>query len=81
MSAPARPRRRGLRAFSTVLIVTGALLVADAGVTLLWQEPLSWLYARIQQGDLAVLQGLLREHPELATARMKAVLAVNGVEA
>jgi sortase A len=51
----ARPprRRRALRALSTVLMVVGALLLIDAGVTLLWQEPFSALYARVQQGRLA----------------------------
>ena len=44
--------RRGLRSLSTVLIVAGALLLADAAVTLLWQEPLSALYGRVQQGKL-----------------------------
>jgi sortase A len=44
--------RRGLRSLSTLLIVVGALLLADAAVTLLWQEPLSALYGRIQQGKL-----------------------------
>lgn len=41
-----------LRALSTVLIVSGALLLADALATLLWQEPVSSLYARVQQGEL-----------------------------
>jgi sortase A len=41
-----------LRRLSTVLIVLGALLVADAGVTLLWGEPLTAVYARVQQGRL-----------------------------
>jgi sortase A len=57
-----RRRARALRALSTVLIVAGALLLADAGVTLLWQEPLSALYARVHQdrlaGDLEQLQSL-----------------------
>ena len=44
--------RRRLRTFSAVLIAAGALLLADAVVTLLWQEPLSALYGRIQQGKL-----------------------------
>jgi sortase A len=44
--------RRGLRTLSTVLIVAGALLLADAVTTLLWQEPLSALYGHIQQGKL-----------------------------
>ena len=45
--------RRALRAFSTVLIVAGVLLLADAGVTLLWQEPVSALMASIQQNRLS----------------------------
>jgi sortase A len=56
MSATAEPRtrrRRGLRALSGVLIVAGALLLADAALTLLWQEPLSAVYTRIQQSRLA----------------------------
>ena len=55
--APAPPRRRsGLRrvlhGFSSVLIVAGVLLLADAGLTVAWQEPLSALYAGQQQGRL-----------------------------
>ncbi|HMJ02545.1 MAG TPA: sortase [Conexibacter sp.] len=45
--------KRALRAFSTVLIVAGLLLIADAGITLAWQEPVSALMARIQQDKLA----------------------------
>ncbi len=41
-----------LRTFAGVLIVAGALLIADAGLTLLWQEPVSALYAHVQQGRL-----------------------------
>ena len=44
--------RRALRSLSTVLIVVGALLLADAVATLMWQEPLSALYGRVQQGKL-----------------------------
>jgi sortase A len=53
--APPRRRRRGrgfLRALSTALIIAGALLLADAGATLLWQEPLSSLYTHVRQGKL-----------------------------
>jgi sortase A len=46
-------RARALRALSTVLMIAGALLLADAAVTLVWQEPLSALYARIHQDRLA----------------------------
>jgi sortase A len=45
--------RRALRASSTVLIVAGALMVIDAGVTFAWQEPVSALMARIAQDRLA----------------------------
>jgi sortase A len=45
-------RRRALRALSTVLIVAGVLVLADGLVTLLWQEPLTALYAGRQQGEL-----------------------------
>ncbi|MFL5816816.1 MAG: class E sortase [Conexibacter sp.] len=45
--------RRTLRAISTVLIVAGALMIADAGITLAWQEPVSALLARIEQNKLS----------------------------
>jgi sortase A len=45
--------RRALRACSTVLIVAGALMVADAGATFAWQEPVSALMARLAQNRLA----------------------------
>jgi len=43
---------RPLRALSTVLIVSGLLLLSDAALTLAWQEPVSALYARIVQDRL-----------------------------
>jgi sortase A len=46
-------RRRALRALSTVLIVAGALVLADGVATLVWQEPLTALYNRVQQDALA----------------------------
>lgn len=53
--------RRLLRAFSSVLIFSGALLLIDAGLTVFWQEPVSALYNRLQQdrldGQLADLWG------------------------
>jgi sortase A len=58
MSAPVRlqgGKRRGhtaLKALSTVLIVVGGLLLIDAGITLLWQEPVSALYASLRQNAL-----------------------------
>jgi sortase A len=51
---PGRGRvRRLLRALSTVMIVAGSLLVADAVLAVTWQEPLSYLYTQRQQDELA----------------------------
>jgi sortase A len=55
--------RRALRTLSTMLIVAGALLLADAATTLLWQEPLSALYGRIQQGKLDDRLSALEKSP------------------
>jgi sortase A len=46
-------RSRALRALSTVLIVAGGLVLGDGITTLVWQEPLSALYNRVQQDALA----------------------------
>jgi sortase A len=45
--------RRAVRRLSSVLIVAGALLVADAALTLAWQEPVSALIASVHQRHLA----------------------------
>ncbi len=44
--------RRTLRSLSTVLIISGLLMLADAGLTVAWQEPVSALYAGIVQDRL-----------------------------
>jgi sortase A len=44
---------RALRAFSTVLIVFGLLMLSDAALTLAWQEPVSAIYADLVQGRLS----------------------------
>lgn len=53
--------RRALSGLSLVLIAAGVLLLADAGLTVAWQEPVSALYARHQQdkleGKLRVAEG------------------------
>jgi sortase A len=64
--------RRGLRALSTVMIVAGAILLADAGLTLVWQEPVSAVYARIQQSRLADELADLEAAP-LAPAEQRAL--------
>jgi sortase A len=45
--------RQTFRALSTVLIVSGTLLIADAAATVTWQEPLSALLGRINQDKLS----------------------------
>jgi sortase A len=42
-----------LRQVSTILILSGLLLLADVGLTLVWQEPVSALYADWRQDALA----------------------------
>jgi len=48
---------RALRALAAALIVLGSLALLDAVVTLLWQEPISALYASLRQDSL---RGALR---------------------
>jgi sortase A len=52
--------RRWLRPLSSVLLAIGMLLLADAVTTLVWQEPISALYTKLQQDrlnrDLAKLE-------------------------
>jgi sortase A len=45
--------RAVVRGLSSVLIVIGVLMLVDVGLTLTWQEPVSSVYARIQQAKLA----------------------------
>ena len=62
MAVSAIPRRRFkvravvrtlLRQLSTILILAGLLLLLDVGLTLVWQEPVSSLYAQWRQDALA----------------------------
>jgi sortase A len=72
--------RRALRAFSTCLIVAGALLIVDAAVTLAWQEPLSALYARITQNQLSGDLNRLEAAP-LTAAERDALVRIGGHDA
>jgi sortase A len=48
----------------TLLMLTGTLLLIDAGVTVLWQEPISALYTTVRQDELSSqLAALEREAP------------------
>ena len=53
LPAPTLPRMRAvLRFVASVMMVSGVLLISDAGVTLLWQEPVSAYVAEQKQGQL-----------------------------
>ena len=69
--------RRALRPLSSVLIVAGALLLADAVATLVWQEPVSALYGRIQQGRLEDKLAALERAP-LAAVDQRALSRLDG---
>jgi sortase A len=44
--------RRLIRDVSSVLIISGLLLVIDAGVTLVWQEPVTALIGKFKQAEI-----------------------------
>jgi sortase A len=46
------PLRRLLRDISSVLIISGLLVVLDAAVTLVWQEPVTAVIGLIQRGQI-----------------------------
>ena len=46
------PLRRLVRDISSVLMISGLLLVVDAGLTLIWQEPVTAVIALIQRSQI-----------------------------
>jgi sortase A len=73
------PRRRSAarawRVLSIVLILAGSLALIDAGVTLLWQEPFSALYAKFRQDHLSgTLRAAERAAPTAVERRTLASL-------
>jgi sortase A len=71
---------RSSRILSTMLITAGLVVLADAGLTLIWQEPLSAAYGSLQQGqaedDLRELESEYPTEEDLA-----AIEGVSGVGA
>jgi sortase A len=55
--------RRVIRILSTVLIIAGGLLLLDAALTVVWQEPVSAVYGRVNQGKLGGQLDKLEETP------------------
>jgi sortase A len=75
-----RPRRRRTsrrvwRVLSILLILLGTLALIDAGVTLVWQEPFSALYAKFRQDHLSgTLRAVERATPTPVERRALASL-------
>jgi sortase A len=70
-----RLRRRGPRVLAYVLIALGAIALADAGVTLVWQEPFTALYAKFRQDHLSgALHAMERAQPTPVERRALASL-------
>ena len=61
-----------MRQISTILILSGLMLLADVGLTLVWQEPVSKLYADWRQDALADDLENLNE-PDLDPAEVEAL--------
>jgi sortase A len=53
--------RAALRFIASVLTVSGILLIADAGATLAWQEPISYVTSLVRQN---ALESALADPPE-----------------
>jgi sortase A len=67
-----RPLAHGLLRFvASVLIVTGTMMLADAALTLAWQEPITYLIAKHEQArlkdELRGLDALARRDERLIT--------------
>jgi sortase A len=61
-----------VRQLSTILILAGLMLLADVGLTLVWQEPVSAVYAQWRQDALEDDLEELSE-PDLAPAEIEAL--------
>jgi sortase A len=59
--------RAGVRFVAAVMTVSGALLILDAGLTVLWQEPISAILAGREQGKLE--DALASPPPRVAAKR------------
>jgi sortase A len=68
--------RRAMRALAILLILVGALAVADGVVTLVWQEPISAIYAELRQDSLnGALHKVERARPTATEQRALASLS------
>jgi sortase A len=58
-----RTRRRLVRRLATLFMVVGLLCIVDAVITLVWEEPISSLYASHRQGKLSGSLDRLERQP------------------
>lgn len=70
--------RRLVRDLSSVLIISGLLLLADVAVTLLWQEPLTALIGTIKRGEID--KRLLDRPPPLSRVDLRALASLQSVQ-
>lgn len=70
--------RRLIHDVSWVLIISGVLLVLDAGVTLAWQEPLTALVASVKRGEID--KRLLERPPALSPLDRQALADLRTVQ-
>jgi sortase A len=66
--------RRAVRALAVLLIFAGTVALIDAGVTLVWQEPFSAIYAKLRQDHLS---GTLAKVEKAAPTPVEAHQLVN----
>lgn len=71
--------RRLIRDFSWVLIIAGLLLVLDAGVTLVWQEPLTAVIAMIRRAEINQRLLTLATNP-LSSQDQRALAALRNID-
>ncbi len=75
VAGSSRRPSRALRALAIALIVLGALALIDAGITLVWQEPITALIALVRQDRLSgELRKVERASPTLPERRTLASL-------
>jgi sortase A len=72
--------QRAVRIVSTMLITAGIVVLADAGLTVVWQEPLSAAYGSLEQGKAEdELNDLEAQYP--SPADLAAIAGVNDTPA
>ncbi|HSD23828.1 MAG TPA: sortase [Solirubrobacterales bacterium] len=72
--------QRAVRIVSTMLITAGIVVLADAALTLVWQEPLSAAYGSLEQGRAEdQLNDLEAQYP--SAADLAAIAGVSGSDA